>query len=53
MGDDLSPQAWTSAWWPRQTPSVGIRASGNRRTASSEIPASFGVHGPGETITRS
>ena len=25
----------------------GSSASGNRRTASSEIPASFGVHGPG------
>ena len=49
----LAPHAWTSAWWPRHTPRVGIPASGKRRTASSEMPASLGVHGPGETITRS
>ena len=29
------------------------RPRGSARTASSEMPASFGVHGPGETITRS
>ena len=28
-------------------------ACGKRRTTSSEIPASSGVHGPGETTTRS
>ncbi len=41
----LPPHAWTSAWWPRQTPSVGIPACGKRRTASSEIPASSGCTG--------
>ena len=29
------------------------RLAGSARTASSEMPASLGVHGPGETITRS
>ena len=28
-------------------------ASGKRRMTSTEMPASFGVHGPGETTTRS
>ena len=28
-------------------------ASGKRRITSTDTPASFGVHGPGETITRS
>ena len=46
-------EALASAWWPRHTPSVGTDAIGKRRTASSEIPASSGVHGPGDTITRS
>ncbi len=38
-------------WWPRQTPSSGIRGP-NRSTTSLEIPASRGVHGPGEMISR-
>ena len=49
----LPPNACASDWWPRQTPSVGTPASGKRRMTSSEMPASVGVHGPGETTTRS
>ena len=49
----MPPNAWASDWWPRQTPSVGTPASGKRRIASTEMPASLGVHGPGETTTRS
>ncbi len=51
--DDRPPQACTSDWCPRQTPSVGMPATGKRLTASRLMPASFGVQGPGETITRS
>ena len=47
------PNACAIAWWPRHTPSVGTPASGIRRTSSSVIPASSGVHGPGETTQRS
>ncbi len=47
------PKASTIDWWPRQTPSVGTPASGNARAASIEIPASAGVHGPGEITRRS
>ena len=50
---DAPAEGLASDWWPRQTPSVGIPASGKRRTTSTEIPASPGVHGPGETTTRS
>ena len=49
----MPPNACASDWWPRQTPSVGTPASGKRRIASTEMPASLGVHGPGETTTRS
>ncbi len=49
----LPPNACASDWWPRQTPSVGTPASGKRRMTSTEMPASSGVHGPGETTTRS
>ena len=41
------PNACASDWWPRQTPSVGTPASGKRRIASTEMPASSGVHGAG------
>ena len=41
------PYACPMAWWPRQTPKMGSSAPRSRRTAS-EMPASFGVHGPGE-----
>ena len=47
------PNACPSDWWPRQTPSVLTPASGKRRMTSTEMPASLGVHGPGETTTRS
>ena len=43
----VPPKACASAWWPRHTPSVGTPASGKRAHASSEMPASSGVHGPG------
>ena len=43
----LPPNAWPIAWWPRQTPRIGISPA-KRRIAASEIPASFGVQGPGE-----
>ncbi len=49
----VPPKATASDWWPRHTPSVGMPASGKRRMASTEMPASFGVHGPGETTMRS
>ena len=44
----LPPNAWPMAWWPRQTPRIGISPA-KRRIAASEMPASFGVQGPGET----
>ena len=54
LADDHSPpNASTIAWCPRQTPSVGMPASGKRRDASTEIPASAGVQGPGEITSRS
>jgi hypothetical protein len=42
----LPPNAWPIAWWPRQTPRIGAFT---RAIASRLMPASFGVHGPGET----
>ena len=39
-------------WWPRQTPRIGSCA-GELPITSSEMPASFGVHGPGEMTMRS
>jgi len=41
-----APWAAQSAWWPRQTPSVGYARS---RNTGMETPASAGVPGPGET----
>ena len=34
------------------TPRTGVPASAKRRIASTDTPASAGVHGPGDTITR-
>ena len=41
------------AWWPRHTPSTGTPASAKVRIASTDTPASAGVHGPGDTTTLS
>ena len=37
------------AWWPRQTPRIGV-AGPSRRMTSTETPASAGVQGPGEMM---
>ena len=43
------PKASTSAWWPRQTPSVGTRGA-SRRTISTVAPGlARAAPGPGET----
>ena len=42
------PKCWPIAWWPRQIPSKGSRASAQAATSASEMPASSGVPGPGE-----
>ncbi len=39
-------------WWPRHTPSIGSLPA-KYLMASREMPASVGVHGPGETTMRS
>ena len=39
-------------WCPRHTPSTGV-VGPSRSIASIETPASFGVHGPGETTSLS
>ena len=39
-------------WWPRQTPRIGVEGPSSR-TRSVLIPASAGVHGPGEMTTPS
>ena len=36
------------AWWPRQTPKIGS-ASGAAASSSRQMPASFGVQGPGDS----
>ena len=41
------PNAWPIDWWPRHTPRIGILPA-KRWIAGTEIPASVGVHGPGE-----
>ena len=41
------PNAWPIAWWPRQTPRIGIRPA-KRSITGTEMPASRGVQGPGE-----
>ena len=45
------PNASPIAWWPRQTPSTGMRGP-NSRITSSETPACSGRPGPGEMTTR-
>src|SRR5579872_6704266 len=42
------PYASPMAWWPRHTPSVGITGP-QRETTGTVIPASCGVHGPGDS----
>src|SRR5664279_2358235 len=44
-----APYAVPIAWWPRQTPWMGMAAP-NSRMALTEMPASVGEHGPGETM---
>jgi hypothetical protein len=39
-------------WWPRHTPSIGILPA-NSLISGTEMPASFGVQGPGDTTMRS
>ena len=46
------PNASPMDWWPRQTPRMGISPA-KRRMAATEMPASAGVHGPGEMSSRS
>ena len=43
----LPPNTWTIAWKPRHTPKIGIFPA-NFSISSKEIPASLGVHGPGD-----
>ena len=45
----LPPKAWPIAWWPRQTPSSGVRVSAAAAISARQMPASFGVQGPGES----
>ncbi len=45
------PNTWPIDWWPRHTPRIGITPA-KRRIVSIEMPASFGVHGPGEITIR-
>src|SRR5207302_306967 len=49
----VAPQATPIAWCPRQTPSIGVLVSAQRRTTSMLCPARSGVPGPGETSTPS
>ncbi len=42
-----APNATPMAWWPRQTPRMGTLPA-KRVTASTLIPASSGLPGPGE-----
>ena len=42
-----------SAWWPRQTPSIGWARSAQASIIAIDTPASSGVPGPGETSTPS
>ena len=46
------PKACPSDWWPRHTPNTGMRGPSVFIT-STDTPASFGVHGPGEMTIRS
>ena len=40
---------WPMHWCPRHTPKIGV-VGANRFSTSLEMPASFGVHGPGEMM---
>src|SRR5881397_1363557 len=42
------PNASPIAWWPRQTPRIGIFPA-RACTRGTRMPASRGVHGPGES----
>ena len=42
------PNACPMAWWPRHTPRIGI-CPAKRWISGTEMPASLGVQGPGET----
>ena len=44
----LPPNAWPIAWWPRHTPRIGTLPGEALAISRSEMPASSGVHGPGE-----
>ena len=46
----VAPEGLPDRLWPRQTPSTGALVVD---TAMRDIPASFGVQGPGETSTPS
>ena len=46
------PNAWPIAWWPRQTPRIGILPAA-AAIRSRQMPASFGVHGPGDSTIAS
>jgi hypothetical protein len=47
------PNASPSAWWPRHTPRRGMPRGVSARMASTLMPASPGVQGPGEISIRS
>ncbi|CPU66464.1 Uncharacterised protein [Mycobacteroides abscessus] len=49
----VAPYTSARAWWPRHTPSIGVRDAAHVRITCSLCPASFGVPGPGETRTPS
>ena len=51
-GPTRAPNASPMLWCPRQTPRSGTTPAA-ARIRSIEIPASAGVHGPGETTIRS
>jgi hypothetical protein len=46
------PNASPIDWWPRQTPRIG-RSPAKRLMVGTEMPASFGVQGPGDTTIAS
>ena len=48
----LPPKAWPMAWWPRQTPKIGMCTEA-RLIRSRQMPASLGVHGPGDSTIAS
>ena len=48
----MPPKASQIAWWPKQTPRIGI-LSQNSFTTSMQIPAFSGLPGPGDKIIAS